>query len=57
MGLTDEGWTQTETRTEQTDRQATETLSAGYGNLRLNTLPSKDSWVLSTELIVEIGHR
>ena len=48
MGLTDEGWTQTETRTEQTDRQATEqtdrqateTLSAGYGNLRLNTLPS-----------------
>ena len=42
MGLTDEGWTQTETRTEQTDkqtdRQATETLSAGYGNLRLNTL-------------------
>ena len=40
MGLTDEGWTQTETRTEQTDRQATETLLAGYGNLRLNTLPS-----------------
>ena len=43
MGLTDKGWIQTETRTEQTDkqtdRQATETLSAGYGNFRLNTLP------------------